>query len=199
MKTRNWTRAAVLVLGAGLTCAPASVAGGSDAAFVGAANAVSAAAVSGSQAQRAIAQVPAPAPVPAPVESVVRDETTDVDVELNAATVKCSVSGYSAAMLKILVPALADLTVLDHRNISEGAPCIAAGRCDGNLGPQNILQSGDGTDVIPVRVVLKKTAQLEGAVCRVFLVETVTTQVRGVPFFHERRQEVASRKAEDCR
>jgi hypothetical protein len=31
------------------------------------------------------------------------------------------------------------------------------------------------------------------------LVETVTTQIRGLAFFHERYQEVADRAAADCR
>jgi hypothetical protein len=129
---------------------------------------------------------------------VIRDETTDVAVDLNATTVKCSAADYSEPMLKILVPALADLTVLNHRNAREGAPCIAAGRC-ADIGPEAVLKSGDGTETIPVRVVLKKVSQIDGDVCHVALVETVTTEVRGIPFFHERRQGVADRAAADCR
>ena len=131
-------------------------------------------------------------------DSVIRDQTTVVKVALNAKTVKCSAADYSMPMLKILVPGLAELTVLNHRNTREGAPCIAAGQC-GERGPQDILKSGDGIDEIPVRVVLKKVAELDGDVCRVSLVETVNAKVRGVPFFHERRQEVAERAAADCR
>ena len=101
-------------------------------------------------------------------------------------------------MLKVLVPGLADLTVLNHRNTREGAPCVAAGRCD-QIGPDAILKYGDGVEKIPVRVVLKKILAVEGDVCHVTLVETVTTKIRGVPFFHERLQEVADRAAADCR
>jgi hypothetical protein len=131
--------------------------------------------------------------------SVVRDQTTNVNVELNVKTVKCSSADYSARMLKVLVPGLADLTVLNHRNTAEGAPCVAAGRCDANLGPDTILKAGDGVEQVPVRVVLTKVAAIDGDVCRVALVETVSTTIRGIPFFHERRQEVAERKADDCR
>ena len=130
--------------------------------------------------------------------SVVRDQTTVVPVALNAKTVKCSAADYSMPMLKILVPDLAQLTVLNHRNTREGAPCIAAGQC-GERGPQDILKSGAGVDRIPVRVVLTKVAELDGAVCRVSLVEKVTTVVRGVPFYHERTQSVAERAAADCK
>jgi hypothetical protein len=136
----------------------------------------------------------------APLEgTIVRDQTTTVDVDLNAKTVKCSAADYSGPMLKVLVPGLADLTVLNHRNTREGAPCVAAGRCGEDLGPESILKAGDGIERIPVRVVLQKVTSIEGEVCHVALVETVTTTIRGLPFFHERRQEVADRSAADCR
>jgi hypothetical protein len=132
-------------------------------------------------------------------ESVVADKTTDVEVALNAKSVKCSAADYSMPMLKVLVPGLADLTILNHRNTREGAPCIAAGRCTPALGPGTILKEGEGSVTVPVRVQLKKVAQVDGDVCHVSLVETVTTKIRGVPFFHERTQEVADRSAADCR
>jgi hypothetical protein len=143
---------------------------------------------------------PAPAvPSVRASERVVSDQTTTVDVDLNSKTVKCSVQDYSMPMLKVLVPALADLTVLNHRNTKEGAPCIAAGRCTPTLNPAGLLKTGEGVESIPVRVVLKKNVEVDGAVCHVSLVETVSTTIRGVPFFHERVQEVAERTAEDCR
>lgn len=130
--------------------------------------------------------------------TVVRDQTTTVSTALNARTVKCSAADYSGPMLKVLVPGLADLTILNHRNTREGAPCVAAGRC-GALGPQDVLKAGEGVESIPVRVVLRKLTAVDGEVCHVTLVETVTTTIRGLAFFHERRQEVADRAAADCR
>jgi hypothetical protein len=130
--------------------------------------------------------------------SLLRDQTTVARVELNAATVKCSAADYSGPMLKVLIPGLADLTVLNHRNTREGAPCVAAGRC-GEIGPKDILKSGEGAERVPVQVTLKKVTELDGEVCRVSLVETVKTVIRGVNFFHERRQDVADRAAADCR
>jgi hypothetical protein len=131
--------------------------------------------------------------------SIVRDQTTTVKVDLNSLTVKCSAADYSAPMLKVLVPGLADLTVLNHRNTREGAPCVAAGKCTEGFGPENILKSGEGSEDVPVRVVLKKVTAVDGDVCHVSLVETVTTTIRGLAFFHERTQEVAQRAAGDCR
>lgn len=130
--------------------------------------------------------------------AIVSDRTTTVSAPLNAKTVKCSAADYSGPMLKVLIPALADLTVLNHRNTREGAPCVAAGRC-GEVNPQDILKAGEGVDQIKIRVVLRKETAIEGEVCHVSLIETVATTIRGVAFRHERVQEVAERAAADCR
>ncbi|HEX4047202.1 MAG TPA: hypothetical protein VH309_05185 [Elusimicrobiota bacterium] len=168
-------------------------------AAMAAALAVPAAAGEAAWAGAAAGGVPGPAFQVQGDHSVIRDETTVVKVDLNPQTVKCSAADYSGPMLKVLVPALADLTVLNHRNTREGAPCLAAGRCGEGVGPETILKSGDGSDEVPVRVVLKKLADVEGDVCHVSLVETVTANIRGAAFFHERRQAVADRTAADCR
>ena len=191
MTKNGWIQTAALALCVGCVSIPAGAAGGSDAEFAEGAKVVAAAAARGIQAQEAIEQNPVD-------HSILRDQTTVVRAALNSSTVKCSAADYSGPMLKVLVPALAELTVLNHRNTREGAPCVAAGRC-GAVNPKDILQSGEGVDRIPVRVVLKKVATIEGEVCHVALVETVTTVIRGVTFFHERRQDVADRAADDCR
>ena len=149
--------------------------------------------------EAAAAAFPAPASQPEAQGKIVADKTADVNVDLNAKTVKCSAADYSGPMLKVLVPGLADLTILNHRNTKEGAPCIAAGRCGPQLGPETLLKQGEGSETVPVRVVLKKLLSVEGDVCHVTLVETVTAKIRGVPFFHERYQDVADRPAADCR
>ena len=136
---------------------------------------------------------------PAVDPAVIRDQTTTVQVALNAKTVKCSRADYSLPMLKVLVPGLADLTVLNHRNTREGAPCVAAGACGADLAPEKLLQAGEGTQAVPVRVRLKKEARVEDGVCKVTLVETVETTIRGVKFFHERSQEAPDRDPADCR
>jgi hypothetical protein len=130
--------------------------------------------------------------------NIVSDRTTTVGADLNSKTVKCSAADYSGPMLKVLVPGLADLTVLNHRNTREGAPCVAAGRC-GRFNPQDILKAGEGVEQIKIRVILRKETAIEGEVCHVSLIETVATTIRGVDFHHERVQEVAERAAADCK
>jgi hypothetical protein len=128
------------------------------------------------------------------------DKTTEVDVPLNEETVKCSARDYSAPFLKVLIPALADITALNHRNAGEGAPCIAAGQCRSFTEPQALLsRGGERVERVAVRVTLKKETALDGEVCRVTLVETVNAVIRGTPFFHERRHELAERVPSDCR
>jgi hypothetical protein len=181
--------------------APAGAFANADAEFTGTARAIETTAVSGAQAERSAAKAEgtALAAQAGSDGSVIRDQTTMVDVDLNDATVKCSAADYSMPMLKVLVPGLAELTVLNHRNTREGAPCVAAGRCSAALGPQNVLKAGAGVDRVPVRVVLKKVTAIDGDVCHVTLVETVATTIRGLAFSHERSQDVAERAAADCR
>jgi len=133
-----------------------------------------------------------------PAGMVLSDKTTEVSVVLDKTTVKCSQADYAAPMLKVLIPALAELTILNHRNTAEGAPCVSAGNCF-EMGPELILGGGAGTERIPVRVVLSKQIYEAGGKCHVSLVETVSTVIRGTPFFHERRQVVADRVVDDCR
>lgn len=191
---------ALLVLAAAALVAVPAGAAGSDADFSRAAGAVMAAAVGSAKSfePRPAASFTA-AELPVSQEGrLVSDKTTNVSVDLNAKTVKCSAQDYSMPMLKVLVPGLADLTLLNHRNTREGAPCVAAGQC-GQFKPSDILAAGEGTEQIPVRVVLRKLAEVDGEGCRVTLIETVATKIRGIAFFHERRHELANRVADDCR
>lgn len=200
MKNKQLMRSA-LALGASLAAlwAPARTLANSDAEFALNVNASRARLLQEVKPRRPAA--PTPNRVETPDQaggSIIRDQTTVARVDLNSRTVKCSAADYSLPLLKVLVPALAELTILNHRNTREGAPCIAAGPC-GEIGPQDILRRGEGVDEVPIRVVLKKVAELDGGVCRVSLLETVTAAIRGVPFTHERRQAVAEREAADCR
>ena len=207
MTKKSGLQASTLALGAVLLSGSVlpGVSAGSDAEFARTVSAVAATTVKGAKAallaRATRRQVKGGALTPVssgPDGSIVRDRTTVVSVELNPRTVKCSAADYSAPMLKVLVPALAELTILNHRNFREGAPCVAAGRC-GEVDPEDILRFGEGVEQIPMRVILKKTTEQDGELCRVSLVETVTTVIRGVPFFHERRQAVEDRAGDDCR
>lgn len=137
-------------------------------------------------------------------EVVIRDTTTNVSVSLNAQTVKCSKADYAQPMLKVLIPALADLTVLNHRNTREGAPCVAAGPCrfaprgQTPHSPDDVLKHGEGVETIAVRVVLKRLTEKDATVCQVTLKEEVFTIIRGIPFYHLQSQSLQERNPADC-
>ena len=131
-------------------------------------------------------------------EVILAERTTLLRINLNETSVKCSIQGYSMPNLKVLVPELAAITILNHRNSNEGAPCIAAGSCS-EFSPSQILSQGNGIDEVPVHVVLRKSTELHGKICRVTLIENVDAIIRGIPFYHERIHDVADRIPADCK
>lgn len=128
---------------------------------------------------------------------VVSDKTVTLPVDIGPATVKRSSAGYSFAIVKVLIPALADVTVMNHRNFGENAPCLAVR--DFQLHVNDIIQNNPAKEPVPVRIVLSREAQMSEGVCKVFLVEEVTATIRGVEFSHERSSEMPSRESGDCR
>ena len=134
------------------------------------------------------------------IESVIRQTKTNVDIPLNPSTVKCSHADYTLPNLKILVPGLAPLTVLNHRNRNEGAPCVAAGECAPGNEPKDLLDASRPTETVPVRVRLTRVTSIdhEQKKCSVWLSEKVATDVRGIKFRHERTQDLGERAYEDC-
>lgn len=137
--------------------------------------------------------------------------TTVVNVELNSETVKCSHADYQAPFLKILIPELANLTVFDHRNQNEGAPCVAAGPCmsftlpgeeppPSNL-PKDIIDASNPTEDVAISVKLNKVFHLDNVkqTCLVELVEHVEIPIRGKTFLHARSQSLGERNIADCK
>jgi uncharacterized protein (TIGR03382 family) len=135
-------------------------------------------------------------------ERVVHETTTTTEIELTPDTVLCSAADYSFPALKILIPELAAITLLDHQNFGAGAPCVAAGQCglpDGSE-PSDILDSDNlmqEVDII-VKAIRVDTVDDEALTCSTTLIERVDVDVRGVPFFHERYAELGSRPYADC-
>ena len=137
---------------------------------------------------------------------IVHEKTKEVDLLLNSSTVLCSRADYGVAMLKVLVPQLASLTILDHRNEGAGAPCVSAGRCrsgdgtDPGYTPGDILQPG-APEVEKVAVTVKLTRitnPKRTGKCDVHFEEEVRLVVRGIPFSHTRYAHVGERNIEDC-
>lgn len=130
------------------------------------------------------------------VELSKKDVVLNVDV--STAKMKLSNAGYSSLTLKVLVPELADVTVLDHRNVGEGAPCLAT--YDANT-PEEIIQGRPTIDQVQFTIVLQKTTQLDpvAQTCKVSLNELIDGKIRGFLFSHERTIVVGNRNVADCR
>lgn len=104
-------------------------------------------------------------------EELVHETTTSVELELTPESVICSHADYSSTFLKVLIPQLAAITLLDHQNTDAGAPCVAAGEDE-----------------------IDHDAQT----CATTLIERVDVVIRGVPFVHERYASLGTRPYGDC-
>lgn len=137
------------------------------------------------------------------VNAIISTSTHRLNLSLNEQTVLCSEVGYGSAFLKILIPQLADITIMDHRNEGADAPCVAAGNCAprGSLDPKDILDPRNPKETVDVTVTLTKRAVLDPKQlrCTVELVENIDLDVRGVHFTHERGALIGERNVKDCR
>jgi MYXO-CTERM domain-containing protein len=133
-------------------------------------------------------------------ETLVHDTTTTVEIDLNASTVLCSSADYGALFLKIGIPKLAALTLLDHQNIGAGAPCVSAGACYPGHEPADILDPSKPTETVAINVKAFRLDEADAAAqtCTTTLIERVHVNVRGFDFLHERQAPLGSRPFADC-
>lgn len=133
-------------------------------------------------------------------ETLVHDTTTAVEITLDESTVLCSSADYGALFLKVGMPELAAVTLLDHQNIGAGAPCVAAGLCvPGNM-PSDIIDAADPTETVDINVKALRGDSTDSTAqtCETYLIERVRVVIRGVEFTHERTAPLGSRPFADC-
>ncbi|OGQ16945.1 MAG: hypothetical protein A3B70_01545 [Deltaproteobacteria bacterium RIFCSPHIGHO2_02_FULL_40_11] len=125
-----------------------------------------------------------------------REVTLNVDI--STTTLRLSRADYASPLVKVLVPDLADVTILDHRNTGEGAPCLAT---FDTMFPNDVIQDNPQVEKIKFDIVLKKEVQLnsEGTACMVHLLESVHGRIRGFQFEHYQALFVGERHIDDCR
>lgn len=130
--------------------------------------------------------------------TMLSERTVVIPAEINEMNVKLSRADYSVPVVKILVPSLADVTALNHRNTKEGAPCLAT---YDTKNPIDIIQGNPQSENITLTIKLEKhtTPILETGICEVTLSETIEGVIRGRKFTHERFAALPERKIEDCR
>lgn len=133
-------------------------------------------------------------------ETLVHDTTTEVDVKLDSSTVLCSAADYGATFLKILIPDLGKITLLDHQNTGAGAPCVASGPCGPGNEPADIIDANDLHETVSVNVkaIRGDESDADTQTCTTYLTEKVKVTIRGKDFFHERFAQLGTRPYSDC-
>ena len=139
-------------------------------------------------------------------ESIVHQSKTILSVDLNPQTVICSQANYSMPMLKVLIPGLAGITLLDHQNRGAGAPCMTTGqRCSLRAGdkgalPVDVLQGNPRVENAEVSVTATRVEEIDQSAktCTTYLKEHVESTIAGKRFFHERTASLGIRNYADC-
>lgn len=129
-------------------------------------------------------------------QTILSTKKVNLPVNIDQSNMKLSRAGYSADVLKVFIPALADITILDHRNENSGAPCMSTYETDI---AEDVIQGRPGVENIDFDVVLTKYTYLNGTVCKVSMDETITAKIRGFNFSHSQSVEMPDRHADDCR
>jgi hypothetical protein len=131
-------------------------------------------------------------------EVKIGERTVTLNVPISDTTVKLSRADYQTEVVKVLVPELADVTILNHRNTREGAPCLATYQTPF---PNAVILHRPAIEKIEFKITLSKLATLDPQqkFCSVVLKERVEGYVRGYLFEHERFEQVANRDPADCR
>jgi hypothetical protein len=137
----------------------------------------------------------------APLVKEIFRQTSEIEVQLDETTVRCSNIGYGFPELKVDVPALDLVATFQHRNFGEGQPCMTAGRCTPDRSPELLLATGPGIEKAQLEVVHTEEAYLneENNTCYRSLVETVTMQLRGQTFTHRRSGVLSETTADQCK
>jgi hypothetical protein len=128
---------------------------------------------------------------------LLHQKTVVLPVNVSSAQLLLSNAGYGEIeILKIIVPELADVTFLNHRNPTAGGPCLATYE---SVNPQDIIQGKPGIEKVAFKVKLIKNTYKSGNRCTITMYESVEGNVRGYNFTHTVVQEMPERKIEDCR
>lgn len=124
--------------------------------------------------------------------------TVELPVDISKTKLRLSLAGYDTPTVKVLIPELADVTILDHRNPGESAPCLAT---IGTYEPNDVIQNNPSIERVSFDITLDRHAypDLEKKVCYVELTESVVGKIRGYTFAHVRSHPVAKRHLDDCR
>jgi len=130
-------------------------------------------------------------------DTIISEREVTLPVDLSTARVKLSSRGYSTELVKVLIPELASVTIADHRNPGESAPCLANYEA---YTAEEIIQGRPETISVPFKITLTKKTVIDEQkkVCKVSLKESIVGIIRGYKFVHDRQLAMPDRHVEDC-
>lgn len=132
-------------------------------------------------------------------EEVISRKVVHLPVDLSTAGIRLSNAGYgSTHFVKILVPQLAENTIMNHRNEGESAPCVATFQ---TFKVEDVVQGNPEVLTVPFTIEVKRTVWFDTwrKKCEISLSEFIVANVRGFEFIHERTQALPERSEEDCK
>lgn len=126
------------------------------------------------------------------------EKQVTLPVDVSSTRIHLSRAGYSMDVVKVLIPELADVTFLNHRNNSAGAPCMSTYE---TFEPNDVIQGNPSVEQVNFTIKLSKYLyqDTENKVCKVQLVETVSGKIRGFNFGHTLSTDMPDRHLEDCK
>lgn len=128
---------------------------------------------------------------------ILHQKKVTLPVDISTTRLLLSNAGYGeTSILKVIIPELADVTFLNHRNPTAGGPCMATYGTDD---PEAVIQGNPSIEKVSFNITMEKDVRLDGNICLVTLRETVVGKIRGFTFQHSVTQQMPKRTKEDCR
>ncbi len=130
--------------------------------------------------------------------TVIHKKTVLLPVDISTAKLKWTNLGYGGSyFVKVIIPELAEETILNHRNEGEDGPCLFTRDTD-KL--SDVIQDNPETIHVPFEIELVKITQFNSEnKCFVTLQENIIGDIRGFEFFHSRSEAMPSRHIDDCK
>lgn len=133
----------------------------------------------------------------AQTETLVSEKNVVVPVDIGTSKIKFTNLGYgSTSLVKVIVPELAEHTILNHRNEGEDGPCLFTW---GAMQVRDVVQGNPEIVDTKFKITLKKSSFINFEnVCKMKVIEYLSAEIRGFHFEHRVVHDLPDRVAADC-
>lgn len=128
-------------------------------------------------------------------DAVVSETKVVLPVDIGTTKLKFTSRGYGSFFVKVIVPELAEKTLLNHRNEGEDGPCLFTYEA---LNIQDVIQGNSETIDVEFTIKHERRTWFSGEICKVSLIETINANIRGFNFMHSLVHELPDRIEADC-